>query len=319
MITNKNTIFALFLLALVLIPFTSSKAEEQKSYFAATRSVKAKTTAAKKKIDAALTPDLVYRVAFGRAQDVKLLLDKGADPEAKNVAGLPVLMIAIIRKDSEAPKIVQNLIEAGANVNKVAGDGNMAVIEAVKGGRPDILQILIDNRAVLGIVHDREGNDLLTMAETRGNLEIVKILNAGLENEKDKIQGLKSQDNFINLVQQYAFLNCANEYLNYYISTETKSVNMVAFDNVITENVNEIQSTGVKLKMIFRMQDIELKDMQIMARSEIISQLKFYETNENRALNGVGTDDDLNRRCSRIAQKWNASKLNMDQYRQNTR
>ena len=133
------------------------------------------------------------------------MLDKGADPGAKNIADVPVLTIAAVRKDDEAPAIVKELIDAGANVNRVGKDGDVAVLEVVKNGRPDVLQILIDRQAVLGLVHDSEGNDLLSIAEKRGNLDIVKILNAGLESEKDKIQNLKSVDNFINLIQQYAF------------------------------------------------------------------------------------------------------------------
>ncbi len=319
MITNKNTIFAVFVLVLALISCVSSYAAEQKSYFAASRDKGKKDAVIKKPIDASLTQDLVYRAAFGRADDVKLLLDKGADPEAKNAAGLPVLLIATIRKDDEGPKIVEALIKGGSNVNKIAIDGNMAVLEAVRGGRPDVLQILIDNRAVLGAVRDHEGNDLLTIAETRGNLQIVKILNAGLENEKDKVESLKSQDNFIKLVQQYSFLSCASEYLNFYISTQPKGINMVAFNNVITANSAEIDDTAIRIKMLFRMTDPELRSIQISSRGEIITQLRFYETNENRELNGIGTDEDLNNRCQKIAGKWNASKMDMQQYRQNTK
>src|SRR6202012_258736 len=105
--------------------------------------------------------------------------------------------------------------------------------------------------------------------------------------EKDKLQGLRSEDNFIKLVQQYAFLSCANEYLNFYISTQPKGINMVAFNKVITGNGDEIDDTAGKIKMLFRMNGGELRDIQASARDQIVSQLKFYETNENRELNGV--------------------------------
>lgn len=312
MITNKITIFVAFLLTVFSV---STYAEESKSYFEAASGIPSSKKG--KTYDETLTPDLVYRVAFGRASDVQILLDKNANPEARNTAGIPVLLIATIRKDEEAPKIAHALIKAGANVNKVAQNGNMAVIEAVRNGRPDVLQVLIDNRAVLAMVRDSENKTLLEIAEIRSNLEIVKILNAGLEKEKDKIQALKSQSNFIKLVQQYAFLSCANEYLNFYISTQSKDVNMVAFNDVITANSNELSETSNFLQSLFRMDVRELRAIQGVARGAIIKQMNYYETNQNRELNGIGTDADLNKRCTKIAQTWNAKTMNKDQYNRN--
>ena len=114
-------------------------------------------------------------------------------------------------------------------------------------------------------------------------------------------------------------LSCANEYLNFYISNQPKGVNMVAFNNVITSNTSEINDKSGQIRMLFKMKNSELQQIQKLARSQIIAQLNYYETNQNRELNGVGTDSDLNERCWKIAKKWNASKLNLDQYRLNTK
>ena len=309
MIMNKILTFPL--LAVIFICGSQVWAAEGKNYFA-DGNVAPKANL----YDAKLGKDLVYRTAFGRAGDVQILLDQGANPQSRNIADVPVLLIAIARKDAEAPKIVESILKAGANVNSVSKTGDVAVLEAVKNGRPDILQILIDHHAVLSVVHDVDGSDLLSIAEARGNLDIVKILNAGLENEKDKFQSLRSEENFINLIQQYAFLSCANEYLNFYISDQPKNINMVAFSDVISGNSNEIADIGGQIKMLFKTSNAELQQIQSAARGEIVGRLNNYETNENRALNGVGTDDDLNGRCRKIAAKWNANRLNLKQYRQ---
>ena len=310
MIINK------ILPTLFLIFTCAAASAEEKNYFRAGREeLKAET----KKYDPVLSDKLIYRVAFGKADDVKILLEKGADPHAKNIADIPVLQIAVVRKDDEAPGIVKNLINGGANVNAVSKNGNTAVLEAVKNGRADILQILIDAHAVLGLVRDAQGYDLLSIAESRGNLDIVKILHAGLDAEKDKLEALKSQGNFINLIQQYAYLSCANEYLNFYISNQPGTVNMVAFNKVITGNSEEIGQTSGQLKMLFKMNNAELLQIQNSSRGQVLARLKYYETNQNRELNGIGTDEDLNNRCWKIARKWNASKMNLEQYRQNTK
>jgi ankyrin repeat protein len=325
MIRNKNlkSIFPALVLTILLMVPAQVPALDAKSYFAVTKfNIKArsaKDAEQEKKASSALNPELIYRTAFGRVDDVRILLEQGADPNARNDARLPVLMIATIRKDEEAPKIAAELLKKGANVNIIGPNGTPPVLEAVRGGRADVLQVLIDNKAVLGTVTDSSGHDLLALAERRGDLEIVDILNAAQEKEKDLIESLKSEDNFIRLIQEYSFLSCANEYLNYYISTEPKGIDIVQFNNVVTANSDEVNDTARKIRLIFKMGNKELGQIQYDARSQIITQLKYYETNENREINGVGKDEDLNKRCWAIAKKWTASRFKRgDQYRLNT-
>lgn len=323
MIRNKNLYLRIFLLVLLIVLASPAQlwAIDQKSYFSVTKfdlkNTSPEEAAKKKKENSPLNKDLIYRVAFGRVDDVKLLLQQGADPDAKNAVGLPVVVIATIRKDEDAPKILSALLKGGANVNATEPNGNVAVVEAVKGGRPDVLQILIDNHAVLSFAHDPNGIDLRTMAEKRGNLDILDIVNAGLDREKDQIEALRSKENFINLVQQYSFLNCSSEYLNFYIANQPAGVNMVEFNKVITGNTNEIADIARKIKLIFKMADSELDQIQLTSRRSIVQNLQYYQTNQNRELNGIGTDQDLNTRCWKIAKNWNARNLNQDQYKIN--
>ncbi len=320
MFGNKNSYLpcvALFLVAILTLPAQAkvvSHNSVEKSYFSSTNA----SDESAKSTDPQLNNDLVYRVAFGRAEDVKILLDQNADPNTVNPANIPVLIIAIIRKDDEAPKIVKYLIKAGAKVNVATADGNMPIIEAVKNGRTDILQLLIDNKAVLGGITDAQGHDLQTLAENRADLQIISVLNAGMDSEKEKLQALKSQDNFIRLVQEYSYLNCANEYLNFYLTTEPQKVDALKFDKIITKNSDDIDDTARKIKLIFKMGDAELQTIKVNSRQEIIARLQYYETNANRELNGFGTDDDLNKRCMVIAKKWDLKNLNKGQYELNT-
>ena len=271
-----------------------------------------------KKIDDSLTPDLIYRVAFGRADDVAILLKQNADPNARNDARIPVLIIAVVRKDDEAPNIVKYLLAAGANVNVLGPQNNVPVLEAVKSGRPDVLQLLIDSGAVLAGVFDGQGQDLLTVAETRGDYQIISSLNAGLANEKDKINAMKSPASFVKMVQHYAYLNCANEYLNYFLSTQSEKVDPVKFDKIISNNNDEIEAGGKRIKYIFKMGDKELGKIKYQARQGIVNDLHSLGGERNSEFNGVGTDADLDRRCTAVAGHWNLESLNTTQYDANT-
>ena len=271
-----------------------------------------------KKFDSSLTPDLIYRVAFGRADDVGILLKQNADPNARNDARIPVLIIAVVRKDDESPNIVKYLLANGANVNILGPQNNTPVLEAVKAGRPDVLQLLIDGGAVLAGVYDVNGQDLLTLAQNRGDYQIISTLNAGIAAEKDRFNAMKSPESFVKMVQRYAYLSCANEYLNYYLSIEADKVDPVKFDKIISSNNDEIDAQGRRIKYIFKMGDKELGGIKLKARQAIINDLKSLGSSHNQEFNGVGTDEDLNKRCTAVAARWDLQSLDKDQYNVNT-
>src|SRR5262249_6646459 len=62
-----------------------------------------------------LEDEMLYRINFGSADDVRVLLDKGADANATNKQGETALEIAIERNDAEASGIAMVLIEKGAD------------------------------------------------------------------------------------------------------------------------------------------------------------------------------------------------------------
>ena len=81
--------------------------------------------------------------ANGNYDIVQILVDAGANVDAENEAGNPVLYRAIGRDDST---LVQILVDAGANVNAEDKDGNPVLYRAMQGanGNYDIVQILVD-------------------------------------------------------------------------------------------------------------------------------------------------------------------------------
>jgi ankyrin repeat protein len=81
------------------------------------------------------------RQGAATAQIVKLLLDAGADPNAKDKRGNPVLMAAFMRND---PAIVADLIRAGASVKGAESSGSPMIVEAAYSGNLEIVKLMVE-------------------------------------------------------------------------------------------------------------------------------------------------------------------------------
>ncbi|WP_031480759.1 HEAT repeat domain-containing protein [Streptomyces bicolor] len=72
-------------------------------------------------------------VRAGDAEAVRELLNRGADPDAVDTSGLPVLCVAVAAYD--AP-VAEALVEGGADPDRVLPDGTTPLWRAVDGGSP---------------------------------------------------------------------------------------------------------------------------------------------------------------------------------------
>ena len=75
----------------------------------------------------------------GHTKIVKLLLDAGADANAKTNYDLTVLMFASLRG---YPEIVSLLLDSGADVNAKNNDGDTALTKTSKRGQTEIVKLI---------------------------------------------------------------------------------------------------------------------------------------------------------------------------------
>jgi ankyrin repeat protein len=102
--------------------------------------------AAKLKGPGGSTP-LMYAVLYGDAASVRLLLEKGADPNARNDAGATALMWAV--DDLEKTRL---LVERGADVNAKSEDGRTPLMIACGlFGNSELVKLLLDHGANVAV------------------------------------------------------------------------------------------------------------------------------------------------------------------------
>src|ERR1041385_7320396 len=77
------------------------------------------------------TPPLIQALASGEYAKAKALIEKGANPNAKDASGVTPLMWAA---DQEQPEIVEMLLARGAKVNEKDRGGTSALLTTVTHG-----------------------------------------------------------------------------------------------------------------------------------------------------------------------------------------
>jgi thioredoxin-like negative regulator of GroEL len=131
-----------------------------------------------------INSDLIEAAKNGDTAQVKALLDKGADVNARDKDGLTALMWAAAGGRTD---IVKALLDKGADVNAKTSYGYTALMWAAAGGHTDIVKALLDKGADVN-AKDSDGYTALMWAAARGHTDIVKaLLDKGADvNAKDE-------------------------------------------------------------------------------------------------------------------------------------
>lgn len=125
----------------------------------------------------------------GRLEAAKLLLDRGADINARNLNGQTALMHASF---NGYPEMVQLLLEKGADVNATAESGATAWDHASSVGQVRIVEILEAYGAISRTVREERWqlNRQLLKAAGNGDLEKVRsVLDRGADFDVETADG----------------------------------------------------------------------------------------------------------------------------------
>jgi RNA polymerase sigma factor (sigma-70 family) len=123
---------------------------------------------------------LIVAVMQRNEPRVRDLLDAGADVETLSQDGqkMPAMMFACFLPRDSGLKIVQSLVEHGADVNARHGQwGYTAVMAAARAGSPETVQYLVAHGADVNSV-DPRGQTAMSMALASGNSQAVEAVRA---------------------------------------------------------------------------------------------------------------------------------------------
>lgn len=121
---------------------------------------------------------LALAAASGQTAVVRLLLARGADPNARDGSGYTVLRRAVPK-----PVLVRLLLNAGARLGNDAAGHHAILAEAAGDGESETVALLLDHGADPNAATDR-GNTALRGAAWRGRADIAAmLLNRGARTE----------------------------------------------------------------------------------------------------------------------------------------
>ena len=124
---------------------------------------------------------LMHAVRSGNSAMVKVLLERGADPNGKGTGGATALTIAA---EDGSTDIGRLLLQHQANVNATNANGTTALMYAVENCHKDFVDTLVRAGADL-TRHDDDGESAIMIARRRDHTDIVSMLmTAGAKDEK---------------------------------------------------------------------------------------------------------------------------------------
>lgn len=224
---NRNTrnpgALTLLTLCAALAACSSGKNQEQPSQ--PTVAVKAISISKEMKLVAAVQ-NLDGIEAAKRLETVTALLEAGASPDAENEFGEPVLADAIHFGDGKSYdlRVVQLLLEKGADVNKIGPTGRSPLTKAAENGKAEVIELLLAKGLEL---NNENGGRALIKAAFNGHRHVVQLfVQRGFKPNgryERALLGVTSEEVAATAEVFGAFVDIANSELNALLGANTRS------------------------------------------------------------------------------------------------
>ena len=146
--------------------------------------------------DEAARTEFVYRVNLGRADDVRLLLSRGASANQLSGEGVPVICLAAGRNDPEGVNIIKALLEKGASVKARDTKGQTALHYAAKAGNSASIEYLMEKNIDVYAL-DNSGSVARTSAYNAGQTEAIKTIDNVIMRQTAEVTKLYRENNRI--------------------------------------------------------------------------------------------------------------------------
>ncbi len=252
-----------------------------------------------------LNDDLIYRINFGSAEDVRLLLEKGANPNARTQQGETALEIVIARDDKESAPMADALIAKGVDINSKDKNGESLIVVAIKYKQTQIAKELLLKGAKYNI-NTLAGFPLIDFARQSGNLEIVKVIQGFMDRDNASAESFRTPARFKEIARQYVQDSCSYQYWNFFLTSRQASERdddtkkkIADLKVTLTDLITQIETYYTSESML------AMKKVSDAAVGQIFNELDGMISNSNRVEQGVGSEKDEKERCSKVIEGLN--------------
>lgn len=121
------------------------------------------------------TAPLLIALKRGLTIVAQILINAGADPNAKDRLGLTPLLVACGKPTTGYKNTVELLLMKGAHLNVHDPLGNTPLLLSISGGTPDIAALLIERGADV-LARRRDGESAITLARKLGDERLVRLI-----------------------------------------------------------------------------------------------------------------------------------------------
>ena len=129
------------------------------------------------------TPALIIALKKGYTIIGRILINAGADINAKDRIGMTPLLLTCGKFSSGNKEIAEMLINKGANINARDLVGFTPLLLSVTGGVSGIAELLIEKGADL-YAATKTGKTALSLAEMTGNMKIAELIRSKLQEQR---------------------------------------------------------------------------------------------------------------------------------------
>lgn len=252
-----------------------------------------------------LNDQLFETVSLRLPSDVRILLEKGADPNARNSENRLPLTVAIERRDEYALEIARLLVDSGARINLPEDPYNQPLLAAVRNEQLDVVGWLLESGADV-YAKDDFGNTPWDLALLTENNDLVQLVKEGIEKAERHKAYLRSKAYFKKLIQKFSYLNCANEYTEFMATDNAELTNeqKEALKERVLKQRKVIDKLAADIQQRFIIKRVRLQGIARISRETFRKQMEDYVSASYRKEMGIGSNDDLQQRCQKIADHW---------------
>lgn len=248
--------------------------------------------------------ELTYRVQFSGAEDVALLIKKGADPNGVNDVGLPMVSVAAMRSDDSAIPVLRTLVELGADINRGGPNNQYPIMIAVRENNTDMVRYLVHEAKVKLSVRDLNGNLPLEVAEHLNNDEAASLIRDLTLRERQRMKWLRSPQRREELLQKLGKTYCHNHYMHYiYRSGQERHSKEFAEQKRQEFNV-ELQKQLQELNRYYAIPYEYANVLHNQIGAPMNKDFAAMISNRERKRRGVGTKKDKKQRCDALVGAW---------------